>query len=111
MNEPNEPCMSGGILQVKTAFSSPLIGTTRKRGPGGTVNPLSLESLNCRSVGSSGLSCCLSLLAARAMFSGFAIAGQGSSSGISSSNTLLTMADAGLNRFSRAICGKKIQYN
>ena len=81
------------------------------RGPGGTVNPLSLESLNCRSVGSSGLSCCLSLLAARAMFSGFAIAGQGSSSGISSSNTLLTMADAGLNKFSRAICGKKIQYN
>ena len=45
------------------------------------------------------------------MFSGFAIAGQGSSSGISSSNTLLTMADAGLNKFSRAICGKKIQYN
>ena len=45
------------------------------------------------------------------MFSGFAIAGQGSSSGISSSNTLLTMADAGLNKFSHAICGKKIQYN
>ena len=31
IGDPNELCMSGGILQVKVAFSSPLIGTTRRR--------------------------------------------------------------------------------
>ena len=31
IGDPNEPCMSSGILQVKIAFSSPLIGTTRRR--------------------------------------------------------------------------------
>ena len=30
IGDPNEPCMSGGILQVKIAFSSPLIGSTRR---------------------------------------------------------------------------------
>ena len=31
IGDPNEPCMSGGILQVKIVFSSPLIGTMRRR--------------------------------------------------------------------------------
>ena len=63
---------------------------------------------NAISVGSSGLSCCLSLFAALAMFSGFGREGQGFSSIRSSSSTSLTMAGAGRNKLSRASCNSKI---
>ena len=68
----------------------------------------SSEISNARSVGSSGLSCCLSLFAALAMFSGFGTEGQGFSSIRSSSSTSLTMAGAGRNKLSRASCNSKI---
>ena len=58
-------------------------------------------------LGSSGLSCCLKRFAALAMFSGLGSDGHGCSSTRSSRSTSLTIAEAGLNKFSRATCDKE----
>lgn len=67
----------------------------------------SSEMSNAKSVGSSGLSCCLKRFAALAMFSGLGSDGHGCSSTRSSRSTSLTIAEAGLNKFSRATCDKE----
>lgn len=67
----------------------------------------SSEMSNAKSVGSSGLSCCLKRFAALAMFSGLGSDGHGCSSTRSYRSTSLTIAEAGLNKFSRATCDKE----